>query len=488
MGQHKSKDVPITSLKQAIVIVSKIGEGSFGRVDCVILHNKHFALKTVSKARFFRSSDKSFLAWNERDVMIACNPHPFVVSLECCFQDADHVYFLSPLYPGGDLLQRVQARYETKGKKQRKNPGLKIEHVRFYLAALVLALEQLHSESWCHRDIKPANVFLDHDGYPILGDLGLAVKINKDDPVDDSRFWGTCGSVGFRAPEVVNDESCGFAADIYALGVTGFILAYGKFPWADTAERLTLEKKTGKDSLQFPKVEETFTSAPESSVNERRCLYRKGLQLLLAGMLAVDPQSRTTPVEMRQHSFFDGIDWKKLSNRAVPAAVKVRKPVLPALPTSTPTPAPSSVSGSERKSITEEQQESFNGFEFMKSYHELDRVLRFSDLSLQDVETSGTSKANAHSSGVEVDTSDDICVIDTVDLGSPKVDEDDVMADLPAAPPVISLLFSKKHLSKSSKLSKSSVSFSSDKSIEEMTSRERQAEDLDNSSSVALIA
>jgi serine/threonine protein kinase len=52
-------------------------------------------------------------------------------------------------------------------------------HVRFYLACLVLALEEIHSLGYIHRDIKLDNVILqaESDGYPRLVDFGFVRSI-----------------------------------------------------------------------------------------------------------------------------------------------------------------------------------------------------------------------------------------------------------------------------------------------------------------------
>lgn len=45
---------------------------------------------------------------------------------------------------------------------------------RFYIAEIVLAVEQLHEMGIIYRDLKPENVLLDKDGHIKLTDFGFA--------------------------------------------------------------------------------------------------------------------------------------------------------------------------------------------------------------------------------------------------------------------------------------------------------------------------
>lgn len=53
-----------------------------------------------------------------------------------------------------------------------------------------MALGYLHKSRIIYRDMKPENILLNHDGYILLADFGLA-KIRDDDGDEPNSFCGT---------------------------------------------------------------------------------------------------------------------------------------------------------------------------------------------------------------------------------------------------------------------------------------------------------
>lgn len=48
------------------------------------------------------------------------------------------------------------------------------ERARFYLAEILVALEDLHKRDIIFRDLKPDNIVFDEDGHALLTDFGLS--------------------------------------------------------------------------------------------------------------------------------------------------------------------------------------------------------------------------------------------------------------------------------------------------------------------------
>jgi len=109
------------------------------------------------------------------------------------------------------------------------------ETLRDWAAMIVAGLNYLHVNGVIHRDLKPANVLLHkfEDGKSVvkLGDFGLS---QQHDHGKDS-VSNTVGTTAFMAPETfTGEEFSGKRIDIWALGVTLYMLAYGKLPWQVT--------------------------------------------------------------------------------------------------------------------------------------------------------------------------------------------------------------------------------------------------------------
>ena len=79
------------------------------------------------------------------------------------------------------------------------------------------ALAYAHSCGVVHRDVKPANLILDAAGTVRVTDFGLAAVLTGQTADDDGARDGT---LRYMAPERLEQGTCSFAADQYALGVT----------------------------------------------------------------------------------------------------------------------------------------------------------------------------------------------------------------------------------------------------------------------------
>jgi serine/threonine protein kinase len=126
-----------------------------------------------------------------------------------------------------------------------------------YARQICAGLEYLHKKGVIHRDIKPDNILLGRDDCVYLADFGTAEVFGEADA--QRGVTGTRGTMAFLAPELLvspDDDSKdslewstyelatiaavnGEAVDVWALGVTFYVMLYGKLPWEfDDAQQL----------------------------------------------------------------------------------------------------------------------------------------------------------------------------------------------------------------------------------------------------------
>ena len=103
---------------------------------------------------------KSILA--ERNILATLHSD-HVVKMYFAMASKRYLFFVMEYMPGGDcftLLRRF-GRFEE-------------QTAKFYIAEVVLALDDIHNQGVIHRDVKPDNILIGADGHVKLADFGLS--------------------------------------------------------------------------------------------------------------------------------------------------------------------------------------------------------------------------------------------------------------------------------------------------------------------------
>jgi len=119
---------------------------------------------------------------------------------------------------------------------------------------IVLNIAELLKSIWknlklVHRDIKPANIMIANTGATKLMDVGIAMCASSK---QDESSNIAVGTPKFMSPEQAKNREIDFRTDIYALGVTLYIMLTGQPPY-DDIDPLTLIKKKLTEDLPNPK-------------------------------------------------------------------------------------------------------------------------------------------------------------------------------------------------------------------------------------------
>lgn len=271
-----------------------LGTGTFGKVLLVrhrgSPHNgaqSYFAMKVLRKTEIVRLRQVEHV--NAERYILSRVQHPFVVDLFATFQDSLNVYMLMSYVPGGELFTHLR-------RAQRFTPDV----TRFYLATIILALKYLHSFNIIYRDLKPENLLLDSRGYLHLTDFGFAKIV-------DDRTWTLCGTPEYLAPEIIQSDGHGKAADWWACGVLCYEMLVGYPPFFDESPYGIYEKILN-GHIAWPKTMDRLSrDLIRAFLNPDRT---KRLGNMIGG-----------PQDILDHPWFRGVDWDALERREINAPI-----------------------------------------------------------------------------------------------------------------------------------------------------------------------
>jgi serine/threonine protein kinase len=160
------------------------------------------------------------------------------------------------------------------------------------------ALNYLHlTKRYLHRDVKPKNVLLDgHRRVGYLADFGSAAIIEAAETAAAARTTAI-----YQAPEAARTGLVGPPADIYALGLTGFEMLNGLFPY-DELDAAKIDKRVNEGLRALPgRMLEPSAFAPHAPDSLRKTIR---------SMIDADPTRRPTAAELlRKLRSLQCVDW-----------------------------------------------------------------------------------------------------------------------------------------------------------------------------------
>ena len=244
----------------------------------------------MSKVKIIdRRSEKSIKT--EREFLSKLR-HPFIVNMNCAFQDYENLYLVMDLLTGGDLRYHIcKLRHFSE------------EETKFFIACLLLGLEYIHGNNIIHRDIKPENLVFDNKGYLRITDFGVA-KIRKEDNSSE-----TSGTPGYMAPEVLMAQNHSFPVDFFAIGVMGYEFMIGQRPYVGR-NRKEIKHQVLRKQAKIEEEDIVDGWSMESVDFINHCLKRKDSRRLgFTGGVK----------DLKNHIWFKDYDWENLFNKSLNA-------------------------------------------------------------------------------------------------------------------------------------------------------------------------
>ncbi|XP_038602440.1 death-associated protein kinase 2 isoform X1 [Tachyglossus aculeatus] len=251
----RSADMATTFKQQKVEDVYEIGEelgsGQFAIVKKCRERSSgaEFAAKFIKK-RQSRASRRGVRREEiEREVSILQQVlHPNVIKLHDVYENRTDVVLILELVSGGELFDFLA-----------QKESLSEEEATRFIKQILDGVNYLHTKKIAHFDLKPENIMLLDKNIPIphikLIDFGLAHEIE-----DGVEFKNIFGTPEFVAPEIVNYEPLGLAADMWSIGVITYILLSGASPFLGDTKQETLANIT---AVSYDFDEEFFSQTSE---------------------------------------------------------------------------------------------------------------------------------------------------------------------------------------------------------------------------------
>uniref|UniRef100_A0A671VVU8 G protein-coupled receptor kinase n=1 Tax=Sparus aurata TaxID=8175 RepID=A0A671VVU8_SPAAU len=232
-----------------------LGKGGFGEVCAcqVRATGKMYACKKLEKKRIKKRKGES-MALNEKQILEKVNSR-FVVSLAYAYETKDALCLVLTIMNGGDLKFHIY---------NMGTPGFEKDRVQFYAAQICCGLKHLHRESILIR--------------------------------------GRVGTVGYMAPEVINNEKYGMSPDWWGLGCLVYEMTAGRSPFRARKERVKREEVERRVQEEEEEYNDKFTE-------DTKAICRM--------LLTKDPKQRLGcqadgAAGVKAHSFFKNINFKRL--------------------------------------------------------------------------------------------------------------------------------------------------------------------------------
>jgi G protein-coupled receptor kinase len=150
-----------------------------------------------------------------------------------------------------------------------------------------------------YRDCKPENILLDDAGHVRISDLGLAVDIPEGEFVR-----GRVGTVGYMAPEVIDNERYTFSPDWFSFGCLLYEMIEGQAPFRARKEKVKREEVDRRVKSDQEKYSVKFSEDAKSLCQQ---LLAKSPVQRLGGKAG-----RYGAAIVKQHSFFQSLNWTRL--------------------------------------------------------------------------------------------------------------------------------------------------------------------------------
>ncbi|KAJ3435153.1 cell cycle protein kinase dbf2-related [Anaeramoeba flamelloides] len=267
------------------------------------------ALKRVLKSSIKTESQLKNI-WTEREVLATLDS-PWLVKLFASFQDEQYLYYVMDYHSGGDLKCLL-----------REVGSLNEEATCFYLAEMILTVEDLHKQGFIHRDLKPENFLISSDGHLKLTDFGLSKNIFPDqknwkdtlkklsrEEFNKKKHFTLVGTPNYMSPEILSKKGYDNSVDFWSLGCILYELLSGIPPFSGEEIEETL-----RNIIFYTK-----TLVPPTTEEDEEIIEEDAWDLITT---LLDVPLKEEPdvflQNLKLHPFFEDIDFENIRESTPP--------------------------------------------------------------------------------------------------------------------------------------------------------------------------
>ncbi|CAM8912297.1 unnamed protein product [Rhodiola kirilowii] len=254
-----------------------LGHGQFGYTYVGVdkSNGDRVAVKRIDKSKMVLPIAVEDVK-REVKILQALTGHENVVQFYNAFEDDNYVYIAMELCEGGELLDRILAKKDSRYTEK---------DAAIIVRQMLKVAAQCHLHGLVHRDMKPENFLFKStkEDSPLKAtDFGLSDFIRP-----GKKFHDIVGSAYYVAPEVLKRKS-GPESDVWSIGVITYILLCGRRPfWDKTEDGIFKEVLRNKPD---------FRRKPWANISNSAKDFVKKL-------LVKDPRARLTAAQALSHSW-----------------------------------------------------------------------------------------------------------------------------------------------------------------------------------------
>nr|BCU41348.1 calcium-dependent protein kinase [Gentiana scabra] len=260
---------------QRYTIGKLLGHGQFGYTFVATdnCNGDRVAVKRIDKNKMVQPIAVEDVK-REVKILKALTGHENVVQFYNAFEDDSYVYIVMELCEGGELLDRILAKKDSRYSEK---------DAAVIVRQMLKVVAECHLHGFVHRDLKPENFLFKSpkEDSPLKAtDFGLSDFIRP-----GKKFRDIVGSAYYVAPEVLKRRS-GPESDAWSIGVITYILLCGRRPfWDKTEDGIFKEVLRNKPDFRR-KPWPTISNAAKDFVKK---------------LLVKDPRARLTAAQALSH-------------------------------------------------------------------------------------------------------------------------------------------------------------------------------------------